>query len=270
MELKDKVAVITGGASGIGLATARALISAGTRRLVIADIETATLNEAVAELNREGAEAIGVRTDVGDRASVAALADAAWARFGAVHILFNNAGVAVFGPTQDMSHADWEWTMRVNVWGPIHGVECFAPRMVAQQAGGHILFTASFAGLVSNRMLGPYSVSKAAVVSLAECLAKDLKPHGIGVSVLCPMRVATRINSSERNRPVALGATTAMAYEEAKETPQEGRVLDAESVADLVVAGIRDNELYIITHSETGEFLERRAARLRAAMTRAL
>jgi NAD(P)-dependent dehydrogenase (short-subunit alcohol dehydrogenase family) len=269
MELKDKVAVITGGASGIGLATAQLLARAGAK-LVLADIETGALDQAVARLKAEGAEVIGVRTDVGDRASMQALADAAWARFGAVHIVFNNAGVAVFGPTQEMSHADWEWTMRVNLWGPIHGVECFAPRMVEQKQGGQILFTASFAGLVGNRALGPYSVSKAAVVSLAECLAKDLKAHGIGVSVLCPMRVATHINASERNRPAELGQSSSMAYEEAKKMPQEGRVLDADAVAALVVAGIRNNELYIITHQETGAFLDRRFERLKAAMTHAL
>ncbi|MDR3468614.1 MAG: SDR family NAD(P)-dependent oxidoreductase [Xanthobacteraceae bacterium] len=269
MEFKDKVAVITGGASGIGLATARALARSGAR-LVLADIEKAALDQAVAALQRDGFEAIGVRTDVGDRGSVAALADAAWERFGAVHILFNNAGVAVFGPTQEMSHADWEWTLRVNLWGPIHGIECFAPRMIAGKQGGHILFTASFAGLVSNRALGPYSVSKAAVVSLAECLAKDLKPHGIGVSVLCPMRVATHINDSERNRPADMAASTATAYEEAKNTPQEGRILDAEAVADLVAAGIRRNELYIITHKESGVFIERRFERLKAAMAGAI
>ncbi len=269
MELKDKIAVITGGASGIGLATAQALGRAGAK-LVIADIESKVLDQAVASLHGAGFDAIGVRTDVGDRASVQALADAAWERFGAVHILFNNAGVAVFGPTQDMSHSDWEWTLKVNLWGPIHGIECFARRMIDQKQGGHILFTASFAGLVSNRSLGPYSVSKAAVVSLAECLAKDLKPHGIGVSVLCPMRVATHINDSERNRPAELGGSTATAYEEAKNTPQEGRVLDVRGVADMVVAGIRDNELYIITHQESGVFIERRFERLKAAMTRAI
>ena len=269
MELKGKVAVITGGASGIGFATAQALGRAGAK-LVVADIEAAVLDRAVAALRQDGHDAVGVRTDVGDRASVQALADAAWLHFGAVHILFNNAGVAVFGPTQDMSHSDWEWTMRVNLWGPIHGVECFARRMIAQKQGGHILFTASFAGLVSNRSLGPYSVSKAAVVSLAECLAKDLKPHGIGVSVLCPMRVATHINDSERNRPAELGGTTSMAYEEAKTAPQEGRILDVESVADMVLAGIRNNELYIVTHQESGVFIERRFERLKAAMAQAI
>jgi NAD(P)-dependent dehydrogenase (short-subunit alcohol dehydrogenase family) len=203
-DFKDKTAVITGGASGIGLATARALARVGAK-LVLADIEQKRLDEAVAALVADGAQAIGVVTDVADKASAERLADHAWSRFGAVHIVCNNAGVAVFGPTRSMTHADWQWTINVNLWGAIHGVEVFVPQMIAQKEGGHVLFTASFAGLVSNRSLGPYSVSKAAVVSLAECLSKDLRDDGIGVSVLCPMRVTTKIDESHRNRPAELG-----------------------------------------------------------------
>ncbi len=269
MELGGKVAVITGGASGIGLATARALAGAGVK-LVLADIEATALERAVADLANAGAEATGVVTDVGDRASVEALADKAWSSFGAVHIVFNNAGVAVFGPTQDMSHSDWEWTMRVNLWGPIHGVECFVPRLIEQKQGGHVLFTASFAGLVANRELGPYSVSKAAVVSLAECLAKDVKQHGIGVSVLCPMRVQSRIDDSFRNRPAELGGARPQVYADKEKGALEGRLLHAEEVGDLVVDSIKRNDLYIITHKETGTFLARRCERLQEAMARAL
>jgi NAD(P)-dependent dehydrogenase (short-subunit alcohol dehydrogenase family) len=269
-DLKGKVAVITGGASGIGLATAKALAKEGTK-LVLADIEEAALERAVAELTQAGAAAIGVPTDVSDRASVAALADAAWSRFGAVHVVFNNAGVAVFGPTQEMQHRDWEWTMRVNLWGPIHGVEVFVPRIIEQKQGGHVLFTASFAGLVSNRDLGPYSVSKAAVVSLAECLAKDLKRHGIGVSVLCPMRVETRIDESHRNRPAELGGPELkQTYADKEGGTLEGRTLKAEPVAQLVVDAIRRNELYIVTHKESGPFIRRRFERLEAALGNAL
>ena len=153
-DFRDKVAVITGGASGIGLATAQALAKLGAR-IVLADIESDALASAVADLGSAGAKVIGVRTDVGDRASVSALAEKAWSEFGRVDILFNNAGVAVFGPTQTMTHSDWDWSIRVNLWGPIHGVEAFAQRMVEEKHGGHILFTASFAGLVPNRELGP-------------------------------------------------------------------------------------------------------------------
>ena len=204
-ELKGSTAVITGGASGIGLATARSLAREGVK-LVLADIEQKRLERSRRRRSKPTVRRrSGVVTDVADKSSVERLADHAWSRFGAVHIVFNNAGVAVFGPTQSMTHADWQWTINVNLWGAIHGVEAFVPRMIEQKQGGHVLFTASFAGLVSNRSLGPYSVSKAAVVSLAECLSKDLRDDGIGVSVLCPMRVTTNIDESHRNRPAELG-----------------------------------------------------------------
>jgi NAD(P)-dependent dehydrogenase (short-subunit alcohol dehydrogenase family) len=269
-QFRDKVAVITGGASGIGLATATALAREGAR-LVLADIEQAALDRAVASLSAEGAEVIGVLTDVGDRASVQALADAAWQHFGAVHILFNNAGVAVFGPTHEMTHADWEWSIRVNLWGPVHGVECFVPRMVAQNQGGHVLFTASFAGLVPNRELGPYCVTKFGVVALAECLQKDIKAHGIGVSVLCPMRVTTNIDESFRNRPDELGGPRAnRTYSEDEKAQLAGRELAVEPVAGLVLEAIRQNQLYIHTHKEAATYVRRRFDRMNETFDRAL
>lgn len=269
-DLKGKVAVITGGASGIGLATARSLAREGVR-LVLGDIEQGALDRAVAELTAAGAEVIGVRGDVSKLADVEALADAAWARFGGAHILFNNAGIGVFGPVQEMSHADWEWTINVNLWGPVHGVEVFMPRMIAQGQGGHMLFTASFAGLISNRNLAPYSVTKAAVVSLAECVAKDGKPFNIGASVLCPMRVATAIDESHRNRPQEFGGPEAVKpYTDRDSGALEGRTLDVEAVGDLVVAALKRGDLYILTHKETEVFLNRRAARLQDAVAHAL
>lgn len=269
-DLKGKVAVITGGASGIGLATARSLAREGVK-LVIADIEQKRLDEAVASLTSDGAQALGVVTDVADKASVDALADRVWSHFGAAHIVFNNAGVAVFGPTQDMTHADWQWTVNVNLWGPIHGVEAFVPRLVAQKQGGHVLFTASFAGLISNRALGPYSVTKAAVVSLAECLAKDLRVENIGVSVLCPMRVTSNIDNSFRNRPANLGGPeAATVYADKESGALEGRTLPVEPVADLVIDAIYNNHLYILTHKESDAFIARRHERLKDAASRAL
>jgi NAD(P)-dependent dehydrogenase (short-subunit alcohol dehydrogenase family) len=269
-DLEGKVAVITGGASGIGFVTARALGRKGMK-LVLADIEEKALDAATAALKSEGADTIGVVTDVGDRAAVDRLADQAWSHFGAVHLVFNNAGVAVFGPTQDMSHADWQWVMRVNLWGPIHGVEAFVPRLVAQKQGGHVLFTASFAGLVGNRNLGPYCVSKAAVVSLAECLAKDVKKHDIGVSVVCPMRVKTNIDESHRNRPAELGGPESQhVYADRDGGSLEGRSLPVEPIADLIVEAIYRGDLYILTHKETETFVARRFERIRAAVAQAL
>lgn len=264
-DLKGKVAVITGGASGIGLATAQALAREGCR-LVLADIEAPVLDAAVAALAAQGAEVIGVRTDVGELASVQALADAAWARFGRVHIVFSNAGVAVGGPTQDMTHADWEWSMRVNLWGPIHGVEAFARRMVAQGEGGHLLFTASFAGLMPNRALGPYCVTKFGVVALAECLHKDLREHGIGVSVLAPMRVTTNIDTSKRNRPAEFGGPAVdPVYSDEERAQLSGRTIEVGPVAELVVDAIRHDRLYIHTHHEARAFVKRRWERIDAA-----
>jgi NAD(P)-dependent dehydrogenase (short-subunit alcohol dehydrogenase family) len=269
-ELKGSTAVITGGASGIGFATARSLARQGVK-LVLADIEQKRLGEAVAALEADGAEVAGVVTDVADKSSVEKLADHAWSRFGAVHIVFNNAGVAVFGPTQSMTHADWQWTINVNLWGAIHGVEAFVPRMIEQKQGGHVLFRASFAGLVSNRSLGPYSVTKAAVVSLAECLSKDLRDDGIGVSVLCPMRVTTNIDESYRNRPADLGGpNTQTTYVDKESGSLEGRTLPVAPVGDMVVDAIHRKALYIITHKETEAFVDRRFNRIKEAISHAL
>ena len=261
-DLQGKVAAITGGASGIGLATAKALAREGVK-LVLADIEAAALDKAVAELAEQGANVIGVRTDVCDSAQVTAFADRAFEHFGGCHILFNNAGVAVFGAIQDMTHEDWEWSMQVNLWGPIHGIEAFVPRMIEQKEGGHIVSTASFAGLVPNRGLGVYCVTKYGVVALSECLARDLKPHNIGASVLCPMRVETNINASERNRPEALGGSGSVApAASSEEDDLAGRVIQVEPVADLVVDAIKTNKLYIPTHIEARDFVARRFSRI--------
>ena len=260
-DLRGKVAVITGGASGIGLATARALAAEGAR-LVLADIEDGPLAAAAAEL-----DALGVRCDVSSLESVQALADAAYERHGAVDIVFNNAGVAVGGPMADMTHADWDWLVRVNLWGPIHGIEVFVPRMVEQGNGGHVLFTASFAGLVPNVGLGPYCVTKYGVVAMAEVLQRELRAAQIGVSVLCPMRVATNIGSSERNRPSSLGGPEASprVEDQTDDNPdQAGRVLPVEVVAADVVDAIKRNRLYIVPHAESRAFVQRRFARIEA------
>ena len=262
--LSNKVAVITGGASGIGFATARLLAGHGMR-LVLADIEQAALDRAVAELSASGAAVDGVICDVSDRQAVQHLADHAFEKAGGVHVVFHNAGVAVGGPIVDMKHSDWEWTFRVNLWGPIHGVEAFTQRMIAQAEGGHILFTASFAGLVPNVGLGPYCVSKYGVVALAEVLRRELRDHDIGVSVLCPMRVATNIGHSERNRPGDLGGPEASppVLDQGDDNPNlAGRVLDVDDVAAHVVDAILANRLYILPHEESRQPIRRRFDRI--------
>ena len=261
--LSEKVAVITGGASGIGFATAKALAAKGAN-LVIADIEAGALNKAVAALS-SGTKVEGVVCDVASLASVQQLADTSFSRMGRVDIVFNNAGVAVGGPIAAMKHSDWEWIIKVDLWGPIHGVEAFLPRMIEQGQGGHILFTASFAGLVPNEGLGPYCVAKYGVVALAEVLRREMRPHNIGVSVLCPMRVETNIGSSERNRPNDLGGADASPRVQAQDADNlnlAGRVLQVDDVAAGVVDAILANRLYILPHDESREFLRRRFERI--------
>ncbi len=262
--VSGKVAVITGGASGIGFATAKALAACGAK-IMIADIERGALDKAIAELNSAGASVDGVVCDVGDLAAVKHLADTTFSRMGGAHIVFNNAGVAIGGPIAEMKHSDWEWIMRVDLWGPIHGVEAFLPRLIEQREGGHLLFTASFAGLVPNIGLGPYCVAKYGVVALAEVLQRELRPHNIGASVLCPMRVATNIGNSERNRPTDLGGPSASPPVEPQgedNANMAGRVLAADDVATQVVKAIVANRLYILPHEESRKSIRRRFERI--------
>ncbi len=264
-KLNGRVAVVTGGASGIGFASAKALAREGCK-LVLADIEKGALDSAVAEIGASGADVIGVQTDVTKREALERLADATWERFGGAHILFNNAGIAVAGPVAETSHDDWRWCIDVDLWGPIHGVEVFVPRIIEQGEGGHILSTASFAGLVPNVGLGAYCVAKYGVVALMEVLQKELRPHGIGASVLCPMRVPTQIDASGRNRQNAYGGPEAHDYPEVDEAEMAGTLVPVEEVADLVVRGIREGRLYLLPHPESLEFVRRRFARIERSL----
>lgn len=259
---RERIGVVTGGASGIGRALALALAREGAR-VVVADLDEGGLDEVVGTIRAGGGEALAVRTDVSDRAQVQGLAARAFERFGAVHVLCNNAGVATWGGLETATHRDWQWVLGVNLWGVIHGVEAFVPRMIASGQPGHILNTASMAGLVATQGLGVYNTSKYAVVGLSETLVKDLKPYRIGVSVLCPMGVATRIHDGERSRPAALRNETARAG-----APVElmGRTLPAEAVAAMALAAIRAGRLYVITHDEGREPLRRRFERLQRAI----
>src|SRR5438067_495101 len=220
----------------------------------------AALEGVAAALGKGGAEVLVVPTDVTALESVRALADAAERRFGAVHIVCNNAGVATMSEIAASTHADWQYTMNVNFWGVVHGVETFVPRLLARGAGGHIVNTASMAGLVGMRWLGVYCASKFAVVGLSEALHRELAEHGIGVSVLCPMIVETKINEdSIRNRPAALRNPGEAAVPEG--AAMMGSVIGPEEVARRVVRGIERKDLYIFTHPEQRAILQRRAAR---------
>jgi NAD(P)-dependent dehydrogenase (short-subunit alcohol dehydrogenase family) len=259
---EKRIAVVTGGGSGIGRALCLALAREGAD-VAVADVDEAGMAETAAGVGKTGHRAITVRTDVSRLADVQALADRVLAEFGGVHVLCNNAGVAAWGGLESATHQDWEWLIGVNLWGVIHGVEVFVPRMITQNQGGHIVNTASMAGLIASQGLGVYNTTKYAVVGLSETLQKDLRAYRIGVSVLCPMGVATEIRRSERNRPSHLrhGAIKA-----GGEVALIGRTLSAEQVADMVIASIRANRLYVITHAEGLDPLRRRFQRMEQAI----
>jgi NAD(P)-dependent dehydrogenase (short-subunit alcohol dehydrogenase family) len=261
-DLAGRVTVVTGGASGIGRAMAE-LFARERAKVVLADIDQRALAAVAQSIKGRGGEALAVPTDVTDLASVQALADTAFKTFGRVHVLCNNAGVALWGGLEQATHRDWQWVLGVNLWGVIHGVETFVPRMIASKEPGHIVNTASMAGLIASRGLGVYNTSKYAVVGLSETLAKDLRAYGIGVSVLCPMGVSTQIRESARNRPSNLENDTPRSAE-----PVEliGRTLAPAAVAEMVLAAIRANRLHVITHEESLEALRRRHERLEQAI----
>jgi NAD(P)-dependent dehydrogenase (short-subunit alcohol dehydrogenase family) len=268
--LKDRIAVVTGGASGIGRALALLFAREGAH-VVVADLDEAGMAETVAGVVQAGRRGLAVKTDVSHLADVQALADRAFAELGAVHVVCNNAGVALWGGLESVSHQDWEWAMGVNLWGVIHGVEAFVPRMVAQKQPGHVVNTASMAGLIASQGLGVYNTTKYAVVGLSETLQKDLRGHDIGVSVLCPMGVNTRIRQSERNRPATLRNATAAregapAAREGTAVELIGRYLPPEHVAERVLRAIYANRLYVITHEEGLTPLKRRFERMAQAI----
>ena len=253
-EFQGKVAVITGGASGLGRAMAERFARAGMS-IVLADVEPNALAKAEAEMKAAGAKVIGVRTDVSKAAEVEALAQRTLAAFGGVHLVANNAGVAEGGNVWDNTVADWEWVLGVNLWGVIHGVRVFTPIMLAQGSEAHIVNTASVAGLLSPPGMGIYSVSKHAVVALSECLHQDLaqKTDKVKCSVLCPAYVPTGIADSGRNRPAALSATRHKSAADLaldaglKKAVQSGK-LTAADVAQKVYDAVRDERFYILTH----------------------
>lgn len=261
---RDRVAVVTGGASGLGRAMALRFAREGMK-IVLADIEQDALARTEKEFADAGHTAIAVRTDVSKGTDVEALADKAFSTFGGVHVLCNNAGVAPGGTIWEQTEKDWQWTLGVNVWGVIHGIRVFVPRMLKQDAEGHIVNTASVAGLLSPPGMGMYCVSKHSVVTMTECLHQDLAEAGakIRASVLCPAFVPTGISESERNRPASLrvdrprSAIDVQRDERLKHAVKSGRI-SAEQVADLVFDAIANDRFYILPHQKIKPAIETR------------
>ena len=259
-DLAGKVAVVTGAASGIGLAVSRRLSALGMR-LVLADIEEPALEKAATDLGATG-EVLAVRTDVSEWDQVAGLRDRTLERFGAVHLVHNNAGVASGGPLWESSESDWNWVLGVNLMGVVHGIRAFVPLLV-EQAEGHVVNTASLAGLLTTPFMGIYNATKHAVVAISETLAKELRMVGspVGVSVLCPGFVQTAIHEAERNRPEWAPPPTATAevegFREIVRQLVEGGIA-AVDVADRVVDAVQTDTFYIITHPESFPAVETR------------
>ena len=259
-ELRGKVAVVTGAASGIGRALSERFARAGMK-VVLADVEPAPLATAARELADAGAETLAVATDVSRADDVDALARRTLERFGAVHVVCNNAGVALAGPIWEHSLEDWRWLLGVNLWGVVHGVRTFVPLMLEAKTPGHVVNTASVAGLTSAPGLGAYNVSKHAVVTLSETLAKDLAMAGapIKVSVLCPGFVNTRILDSARNRPATLGAERPRPSEmEAVVRNLVAAGMATAEVANQVLRAVEEERFYVLTHPDfTAQVKER-------------
>jgi len=249
----DKVAVITGAGSGFGREFARLGHQLGMR-LVLADIQQDALDATATELRAAGATLMAERMDVSVGSDVECLARRTRSAFGDVDLLFNNAGVGAGGLIWETSERDWQWVLGVNLWGVIHGIRAFVPSMVAKGSAGHVVNTASVAGLLSAPLMGVYNVSKHAVVTLTETLYHDLRlaKAQIGCSVLCPAFVPTGIHESERNRPggpqdEAQTASQVAARESVRKAVSSGR-LTAEDVAKTTFDAIRSDRFYIITH----------------------
>ena len=259
---QGRAAVITGGASGIGFATAQEFAHRGAR-LMLADINEAALQEAVSTLRDDRVDVRGVVCDTRKLDDVAALADEAFRVFDQVHVVFNNAGIAYAGSIAETSHDDWRFVIDVDLWGPIHGVEAFLPRLMAQQEDSHIVFTSSFAGLIPNVGLGPYCVAKYGVVALAETLSREVRANGIGVSVLCPMIVDTGLMAnSQAVRSADYGPGSPDEPPQDLPSAATDPEVRADDVARLTADAILANRLYIVPHQAARASIQRRFERI--------
>jgi NAD(P)-dependent dehydrogenase (short-subunit alcohol dehydrogenase family) len=265
-DLPGKTAFVTGGASGIGLGIAKALLGAGMN-VVIADIRDDHLAAAASELGHPE-RVLALKLDVTDRAAYARAADAAEARFHKIHLLCNNAGVAVVGPTELATFADWDWVLGVNLGGTVNGIVTILPRIKRHGEGGHIVNTASMSGLMPHPGATIYGTSKGAAVHMMECMRAELEPQGIICSAFCPGAVQSNIADAAKTRPAELSDT---GYAEADKRRQQGGnffhlYMTKEDVGARALQGILNDELYIMTHSEFRQGVLDRAQAMCAAV----
>jgi NAD(P)-dependent dehydrogenase (short-subunit alcohol dehydrogenase family) len=265
-----RTAFITGGGSGVALGQAKVFAEAGCK-VAIADIRQDHLDEAMAWFDGNGFEVMPVKLDITDRAAYAAAADAVEARLGPVELLFNTAGVSIFGPLEKATYEDWDWQLSVNINGVINGIQTFVPRMIARGNGGHIVNTASMSAFVALKGTGIYCTTKMAIRGLSESLALDLADHGIGVSMLCPGAVNTNIHESVLTRPEHLsntgyyGADPAM-FAHLKRVIEVG--MEPEMLARHVLEGVEKDQFYILPYPEFRGTLEDIHARVMTALAR--
>ena len=259
--LAGKVAIVTGGASGFGAGIATQFVAEGMR-VIIADIEQDALDKTAAQIG-----AVGIPVDVSDLGSVQALARAAQELYGTVHVVCNNAGIGPMAAIKDLTMDDWHWMLGVNLYGVIHGVHTFLPVLLGNPDGGHIVNTASMAGLVAPTRIGSYAVAKYGVVALTEVLAAELAAEGskVGVSVLCPGTVRTNIGTSSRNRPADLADRGLGDVDIQLEDNPNYRWIDPDQAGAVVVRAVKRGDLYALTHPDWYPQVEQRHQAIAAA-----
>lgn len=265
-DLQNKVAFITGGASGVGLGMAKVFAAAGMK-IVIADIRQDHLDEAMAHFNQTNASVHPMQLDVTNRAAMERAADEAEAVFGKVHLVCNNAGVNLFAPMDECTYQDWDWVLGVNLGGVINGVKTFVPRIKRHGEGGHIVNTSSMSGIFPHANAGLYITSKFAITGMSEVLRTELAADNIGVSVFCPGPVQTNIANSGATRPAHLAETGYAEFDKQRQARSVSPTfMDPLLVGEKVLAGIERNDLYIFTHPEFRDGMQARCNALMAAV----
>lgn len=265
-QVEGKTAFVTGGASGIGLGMANAFANAGMN-VVIADIREDHLDAGLAALSGKKGRAHGIKLDVMDREAMARAADEVEKVFGKLHLLCNNAGIGLAGPLKFATYDDWDWTMGVNLGGVINGVVTFLPRLLAHGEGGHIVNTASMSGILPHPGAGIYTTAKAAVIGMSEVLRSELGADNIGVSAFCPGPVQTNIAKSRETRHAKFAKTGYAEFDKRRQSNSNSHLyMEPNEAGELVLKGVRNNDLYIFTHSEFGPGIRERCEAVMAAV----